>query len=104
MSKTNLEEAVRKYSGRLNDPSASSRVTGPCGDTMEFYLDIDPGGRIREVRFHADGCRMTEACGAVVAFHADGRALGEALFISPGLVLASVGEVVSTHLRMFPKP
>lgn len=91
-----LEDAVKKYSGRLNDPDAASSVTGPCGDRMEFYLNFD-GERIKEVRFHADGCDVTSACGAIVAFHADGRELDEAFFISPGLLLKTLGRVPEDH-------
>lgn len=67
-----LEEAVRAYSGRLNDADASASVTGPCGDTMEFYLNLS-GDTVKEVRSHADGCGYTSACGAIAAFYADGR-------------------------------
>lgn len=94
--KMKLEEAVKKYSGRLNDPDSASSVTGPCGDRMEFYLNFD-GERIKEVRFHADGCDVTSACGAIVAFHADGRTLDEAFFISPGLLLRTLGRVPEDH-------
>lgn len=91
-----LEEAIEKYSGRLNDPTASARVTGPCGDTMEFFVNIE-NGKITEVRFHADGCGVTAACGAAVAFYVDGRPLSEAFFISPGLILRTLKQVPDDH-------
>lgn len=91
-----LEEAVRTYSGRLNDADASASVTGPCGDTMEFYLNI-ADDTVKEVRFHADGCGYTSACGAITAFYADGRRLGEAMFVSPGLILKTLGNVPEDH-------
>ena len=91
-----LEEAVKAYSGRLNDPDASASVTGDCGDTMEFYLNISDN-KISEVRFYTDGCEVTRACGAVAAFYADGRALEEAMYVSPGLILKTLGEVPPDH-------
>jgi len=91
-----LEEAVKKYSGRLNDPDASASVTGACGDTMEFYLNIGDN-TVKEVKFHADGCGYTSACGAVAAFYADGRVLEEALYVSPGLILKTLGNVPEDH-------
>lgn len=94
--KMRLEDAVSRYAGRLNDADASSSITGPCGDRMEFYLNFD-GDRIKEVRFHADGCEVTSACGAIVAFHADGRTIEEAFFISPGLLLRTLGKVPEDH-------
>jgi len=91
-----LDEALIKYAGRLNDPTASASVTGPCGDTMEFYLTIE-NDVIKEIRYHADGCDVTRACGAVVAFYADQRPLAEAFFVSPGLVLKTLGQVPQDH-------
>mgnify|MGYP001183595465 FL=1 len=91
-----LEAAVEKYQGRLNDPDASASVTGPCGDTMEFYLNIKDG-KITEIRYHADGCGVTKACGAIVSFYADGRPLAEAFFVSPGLIVKTMGGVPDDH-------
>lgn len=91
-----LEEAAKKYQGRLNDPDASASVTGACGDTMEFYLNITDN-KITGVRFHADGCGYTSACGAVAAFYADGRPLEEAMFVSPGLILRTLKNVPEDH-------
>jgi len=91
-----LEEALKTYAGRLNDPDASASVTGPCGDTMEFYLNISDN-RVSGIRFHADGCGYTSACGAVAAFYADGRRLEEAMFVSPGLILKTLGNVPEDH-------
>jgi NifU-like protein involved in Fe-S cluster formation len=32
-----------KYFGRMNDPTSSSYLKGPCGDSMEFYLVFEGG-------------------------------------------------------------
>ena len=40
------------YIGRMNDPTASARLRGPCGDEMEFHLDIRDG-RIEEASTNA---------------------------------------------------
>ncbi len=94
--KMGLPEAVKKYEGRLNDADASASVTGPCGDTMEFYINFE-GDRIKEIRYHSEGCDITKACGAIVAFYADQRLLSEAFFVSPGLVLKTLGPVPEDH-------
>ena len=91
-----FDDAVKKYSGRLNDPDASASVTGACGDTMEFYLAFKDG-KIDDIRFHSDGCGYTAACGAVAAFYADQRTLAEAMFVSPGLILKTLGQVPEDH-------
>jgi NifU-like protein involved in Fe-S cluster formation len=31
----------QKFFGRMNDPTSSSYLKGPCGDSMEFYLVIE---------------------------------------------------------------
>jgi len=94
--KMKIEDALVEYAGRLNDPDASASVTGPCGDTMEFYINIE-GGRISKIKYHAEGCGVTQACGAVVSFYADQRPLAEAFFVSPGLVLKTLGQVPEDH-------
>ncbi len=91
-----IEEALTKYCGRLNDPDASAEVTGACGDSMEFYLSFKEG-KVEDVRYYSDGCEVTKACGAVAAFYADGRTLEEAMFVSPGLILKTLGQVPEDH-------
>jgi len=91
-----LDKAVKHYEGRLNDPDASASVTGPCGDTVEFYINFD-GQKIKEIKYHADGCGVTQACGAIVAFYADQRPLSEAFFVSPGLIIKTLGQVPEDH-------
>lgn len=91
-----LEQAIAKYQGRLNAPDASASVTGPCGDTMEFYLNIKDE-KITEIRYHADGCGVTQACGAIVSFYADGRPLSEAFYVSPGLIIKTMNGVPPDH-------
>jgi len=91
-----LEEALKLYAGRMNDADASAAVTGACGDTMEFYLNFSDD-RISEIKFHADGCAYTSACGAIAASYADGRLLEEAMCVSPGLILKTLGNVPEDH-------
>ncbi|MBP7831254.1 MAG: iron-sulfur cluster assembly scaffold protein [Kiritimatiellae bacterium] len=70
------------FFGRMNDPTASGAIKGPCGDEMEFYLDIR-GDRIEAVRYYTDGCGHTRMCGSAVARRAQGKTVLEALGISP---------------------
>jgi nitrogen fixation NifU-like protein len=69
------------FFGRMNDPSAGAWVTGPCGDTMEFYLIIE-NDVIRRVQYHTDGCGYTRLCGLTVAMYVQGKTLMEALSVS----------------------
>jgi nitrogen fixation protein NifU and related proteins len=74
------------YYGRITDPSAVGILTGPCGDTMAFYLVIK-NRIITRVQYLTDGCQHTRVCGRVVARHAQGTPITIALGISPRQVL-----------------
>jgi nitrogen fixation NifU-like protein len=74
--------------GRMNDPSGDAMITGPCGDTMEFYIMVKDD-RIEAVRYHTDGCQNTWACGRAVARRAAGKCLTDALSISAGEIIRS---------------
>lgn len=75
-----------EYYGRMTDPSAGAWHTGPCGDTVEFYLVIEDGV-IRKVRYHTDGCEFTKLCSQTVAQYVEGKTLPEALSINAKYVL-----------------
>ncbi|MBU1044009.1 MAG: iron-sulfur cluster assembly scaffold protein [Candidatus Omnitrophica bacterium] len=71
-----------KCFGRMNAPDCSAIIKGPCGDEMEFYLNIEKGV-IKEIKFYTNGCEATIACGEVTARLARGRDIDAALGISP---------------------
>ncbi len=48
----------------MSEPDAAGEITGPCGDTMEFYLRVK-NGMIEEITFYTDGCGATIACGSI---------------------------------------
>ena len=54
-----------KNVGRMMEPDAFGIITGPCGDTMEIYLEIIDR-KVAEVLFMTDGCGAT-----IVWEHAD---------------------------------
>ena len=68
--------------GRLEQADRSAVLTGWCGDTMEFYLRVGPGGEIQEVMFMTDGCGPTVACGSMLSSMVKGMSLEEALSVS----------------------
>lgn len=90
--------AGRKYFGRMNDPTSSSYLKGPCGDSMEFYLVITDG-MIREIKYYTDGCCSTRACAAVAAELADGKTVEEALCISAGEIISRIKGLPEDHLH-----
>ncbi|MBN1511743.1 MAG: iron-sulfur cluster assembly scaffold protein [Phycisphaerae bacterium] len=76
------------FFGRMTDATAASTLTGPCGDTMEFYLVIR-NDAIDDVRYYTDGCDNTRSCGQAVARRAKGRRVTDALSISAGEIIRS---------------
>jgi len=75
-----------KYYGRMNSPTSSAYIKGPCGDEMEFYLVIEDNV-IKDVAFYTEGCIATRLCGSMTAELAKGKQIGEALGISPKQVM-----------------
>ena len=79
---------VDEFFGRMNDPTGSGTISGPCGDTMEFYIYIH-SGVIEDVKYYTDGCRNTRSCGYAVARRAKDRNVTDALSISAGEIIRS---------------
>jgi nitrogen fixation protein NifU and related proteins len=87
-----------KFFGRMNDPTASAYLKGPCGDSMEFYLVVEDD-RITDIKYYIDGCRESRACAAMVARLAFGRTISEALNISAGGVIEQLKGLPVDHLH-----
>ena len=80
------DKAIDYYTKKLNvgeirNPSTVVGYTGPCGDTMEFYLDIEDGV-VKEVKFQAIGCAGSYASGSALAEMIKGKKVDKALSIS----------------------
>lgn len=75
-----------RHFGRMNDPTSSAFIKGPCGDEMEFYLVIEDR-IIKEVKFYTTGCISTIVCGEAVSHLASGKTINEALGISSRQVI-----------------
>jgi len=87
-----------KFFGRMNDPTASSYLKGPCGDSMEFYLVIE-NKIIIDIKYFTDGCGATRACAAMAAHLAYGKTVKEALNISAGDVIDRLKGLPEDHLH-----
>jgi Mrp family chromosome partitioning ATPase/predicted Fe-Mo cluster-binding NifX family protein len=78
--------------GPLRGANGNARITGPCGDTMEFWLYAEQG-RILRATFTTDGCGHSILCGAAAARLAEGKAVLYAAAVSQSDVLAAVPSV-----------
>jgi len=85
-----------EFMGRMNDPSSAARVTGPCGDTMEFYLVITDD-HIEQIRYYTDGCKYTNICAETAARKVQGKSLYEALNLSAADILKALPDLPKTN-------
>jgi ATP-binding protein involved in chromosome partitioning len=92
-----LSETARDHAtnprncGALDNFDGHARITGPCGDTMEFWLSVSDG-RIQRVSFTTDGCGPSLACGSLATSLAEGRRLEEAAALGQEDILKALGE------------
>ncbi len=86
-----LDHARRpRHHGPLLNFNGHGRITGPCGDTMEVWLQVEEG-RIVDASFITDGCGSSLACGSVTATLAIGKTLAEAGALQQRTVLTVLG-------------
>lgn len=84
-------EHPRNY-GMIDDADGHGRITGPCGDTMEFWVAIEEGV-LKNVTFITDGCGFSLACGSMATLLARDRTIEEAMQLKQEEILDSLGEV-----------
>lgn len=79
-----------RYYGRLEVCNGYARITGGCGDTMAFWLEVEDD-RIKQVSFITDGCGPSLASGSMAASLAAGRPLIEAAVLRGKDILQALG-------------
>jgi nitrogen fixation NifU-like protein len=82
--------------GEMDKPDGHAAITGPCGDTDEFFVRIF-SSRIREIRFRTTGCFFTIAARDAVATMAEGRTVREGLRITQESILEYLGGLPDDH-------
>jgi len=78
--------------GPLRGANGNARITGPCGDTMEFWLAIHDD-RIAFATYTTDGCEHSVLCGSIAATLAAGMTLQRGTVLSQQDVLAVAKDV-----------
>lgn len=78
--------------GPLKGANGNARITGPCGDTMEFWILVDEGV-IKQVTYTSDGCYFSNKCGATAALMATGTTPRVAEQFTQGDILAVAGDI-----------
>ena len=67
-----------------------ARITGPCGDTMDFWL-IVRGEIMHGARFETDGCVSSSARGNMACRLAEGKPVRRAADVSQPMILNGLG-------------
>ncbi len=83
----------RVHVGSIEKPDASYAFTGPCGDTMEFFLKITSKYTIIDAKFQAIGCAGSFAFGSAIVEMIIGKSLGEAEMLDEKELVAHLGEM-----------
>lgn len=78
------------YVGAMQDADGYSRVTGTCGDTMEFFLKFE-NDRVKAASFQTDGCGSSTVCGSFAAELAHGKSPDEVTDITGEMILGVLG-------------
>jgi nitrogen fixation NifU-like protein len=82
--------------GKLENFNGHARITGPCGDTMEFWILVKEA-IIRKVSFITDGCDPSRACGSMTTCMAEGKTVAKAKQISQQDVLKALEGLPKDH-------
>jgi len=101
----NLEESYSTAKKHANDPhnmgalddfNGHAKITGPCGDTMEFWI-LANEKKIKKISFITDGCEPSRACGSMTTCLAEEKTIEEAKAISQQDVLQALGGLPEDH-------
>ncbi|MFO7715960.1 iron-sulfur cluster assembly scaffold protein [Desulfosarcina sp.] len=98
-SLTFLEMAFRTdHRERLEKPDGYGKKVGDCGDTVEFFMNLD-GAVISTLAYDINGCLNTNACcNAVVALVA-GKAVDDAWEVTPEQVAGFLESLPQDHFH-----
>ena len=91
------EKAIEYYMNRVNvgemsKPDAYAIYTGPCGDTMEIFLNVEDGV-INEAKFQAIGCAGAFSSGSALTEMIIGMTLKEAEEIDEDKIIEYLGGI-----------
>ena len=60
--------------GSLENPNRSAEGDNPiCGDRLSLQLEVDPDGRVADVRFQGKGCAISTASASLMTETVKGR-------------------------------
>jgi len=84
--------------GALAEFDSHIIFTGPCGDTMEFWIKVLEN-KIAGISFKTDGCVSSKAAGSMATIMAKGKSLTEILKLEQQDVLTALGGLPENHIH-----
>lgn len=96
---TFLEMAFRyDHRERLEQADGYAKKTGECGDTIEFFINLD-GDTIKTIAYDIDGCINTNACCNAIATLVEGKTIAFAWDITPDTVASFLETLPDDHFH-----
>lgn len=85
--------------GRLPSPDASATVLSPvCGDELEVTVTLSlADDRVTDVRFHGEGCALSQALASIASERYPGMEIGQILALDESFTVDLLGSEVSRH-------
>ena len=83
---------------RLEKPDGYGKKTGDCGDTVEFFMNLD-GDTIRILSYEINGCLNTNACCNAVVSLVEGKSVDTAWEVSPKQVAELLDSLPKDHFH-----
>jgi nitrogen fixation NifU-like protein len=89
-------ETRPKNFGPMRNASAHAKIKGPCGDTVEVWLDIG-SNKIQQASFMTDGCAHSTHCCSEAVKLTEGMRLEEAAELTQAQVLEAAEAIPPDH-------
>lgn len=88
--------AYPRNQGPLEGHDSYARLTGPCGDTMEFWLKVSQG-KVEKASFATSGCGPSLACGSMATCLVKGKRVAEAAALEQKDILEALHGLPAEH-------
>jgi len=90
------EKAIKYYEDRINVGTIENAdvvldYTGPCGDTISLYLEVDADSRIKDAKFLYLGCPGLASSVSMLTRLVKGKTIEEAKKISEHDIVCELG-------------
>lgn len=82
--------------GSLPDANGHAVITGPCGDTVEIWLQVEKDW-VKQASFTTTGCGPSRACGSMATELAIGRSIRTALEMEQEDILEELNPLPEDH-------